>query len=88
MTAAPTSRWSCEDCEWPWPLDGSPPDGAECDSCGGALTATCAIDGPHCSLCGSTDPEDVEWDREGYSGCCNKRITIAHFCDYPENHEV
>jgi len=31
------NRWACEDCDWPWPLPGSPPAGAECDSCGGEL---------------------------------------------------
>jgi hypothetical protein len=29
--------WFCEECGWPWPLAGPPPEGAECDSCGGEL---------------------------------------------------
>jgi hypothetical protein len=32
-------RWACDDCGWPWPLAGSPPEGAECDNCGGPLGA-------------------------------------------------
>jgi hypothetical protein len=31
------SAWVCESCGWPWPLATAPPDGAECDSCGGEL---------------------------------------------------
>jgi hypothetical protein len=27
--------WICEDCAWPWPIPGDPPDDAECDNCGG-----------------------------------------------------
>jgi hypothetical protein len=30
--------WRCEDCGWPWPLAGRPPETAECDACGGTLT--------------------------------------------------
>ena len=29
--------WACEDCGWTWPLPGQPPEGAECDNCGGTL---------------------------------------------------
>ncbi len=29
--------WICEDCAWPWPLNGAPPSGAECDHCGGSF---------------------------------------------------
>jgi hypothetical protein len=35
----PEPRYACEDCEWPWPLPGKPPEGSECDSCGGELVA-------------------------------------------------
>lgn len=34
----------------------------------------------HCSSCGNTDAEDVDpWnaEREGYTGCCNKRISYT-----------
>jgi transcription initiation factor IIE alpha subunit len=29
--------YACIDCGWPWPLASAPPDGAECDNCGGDL---------------------------------------------------
>ena len=29
----------------------------------------------HCSKCGSTDPEDLYSGDDGYSACCNKRVT-------------
>jgi hypothetical protein len=31
--------WVCEDCGWRWPLPSPPPEGAECDNCGGELVA-------------------------------------------------
>jgi hypothetical protein len=31
------SGWECEDCGWPWPRAGKPPEYAECDNCGGEL---------------------------------------------------
>lgn len=31
------------------------------------------IAGPHCSSCGSTDPEDLRGG-DGYTSCCNKSI--------------
>ena len=37
--AGDDGMWICEDCGWTWPLPGSPPDGAECDNCGGELRA-------------------------------------------------
>jgi hypothetical protein len=30
-------HWHCEDCFWSWPIPGRPPEGAECDNCGGEL---------------------------------------------------
>lgn len=27
--------YACEDCGWPWPLPGRPPESAECGNCGG-----------------------------------------------------
>lgn len=36
----------------------------------------CRITGPHCSLCGSVDLEDIEYGAdEGYSACCNEPVT-------------
>jgi hypothetical protein len=32
--------WTCEDCDWTWPLAGKPPAGSECDNCGGELVPT------------------------------------------------
>jgi rRNA maturation endonuclease Nob1 len=29
--------YACEDCGWIWPLGDCPPDGSECDNCGGEL---------------------------------------------------
>ena len=31
------TTWSGEACGWPWPVAGPPPDGAECDNCGGEI---------------------------------------------------
>jgi len=28
---------ACADCGWRWPVMGPPPEGAECDNCGGEL---------------------------------------------------
>lgn len=44
----------------------------------------CTIQEPHCSLCGA---EGVQRPNDGYSTCCNKRITTAEACRYPENHD-
>lgn len=33
----PQAAWHCEDCGWLWPLAGEPPEGSECDSCGGEM---------------------------------------------------
>lgn len=30
-------HWCCGDCQWSWPIPGKPPEGAECDNCGGEL---------------------------------------------------
>jgi hypothetical protein len=46
--AAPVS-WACEDCDWPWPLPGCPPEGAECDACGGQLVPVTASGKPQLS---------------------------------------
>ena len=34
----PAPVWQCEDCGWTWPLPGKPPEGSECDNCGGEIT--------------------------------------------------
>jgi ribosomal protein S27E len=40
------TKWTCEDCQWEWPLSTDPPRTAECGSCGGWLEAT------QCGTCG------------------------------------
>lgn len=39
--------YECEDCGWSWPLSTAPPDGAECDNCGGALAGPTWTSGGH-----------------------------------------
>jgi hypothetical protein len=46
--------------------------------------AECWINEPHCSLCGATD---VANRNDGYSSCCNKRMTNQFNCQYPFNHD-
>lgn len=29
--------WACENCGWEWPLATEPPEGAECNNCGGPI---------------------------------------------------
>lgn len=42
--------WLCEDCAWAWPLATDPPEGAECDSCGGDLVPEPCTCTPHATL--------------------------------------
>ncbi len=41
----------------------------------------CKIASQHCEQCGSTDREDLTTGDQGYTACCNERVTSQADCD-------